>query len=80
MPQLSGEETPPFTAVTEKLPPAIPGRAKAIRKAARINTRPPVVDAESAKGRTGHPTVDRAVQPSSVDVVFPQRMWAHISR
>ena len=29
-----------FTAVTEKLRPAIPGRAKAIRKAAKVNTRP----------------------------------------
>jgi hypothetical protein len=38
---LGGEEAPPFTAVTEKLPPAIPGRAKAIRAAARVNTRPP---------------------------------------
>jgi hypothetical protein len=38
---LGGEEAPPFTAVTEKLPPAVPGRAKAIRKAAKVNTRPP---------------------------------------
>ncbi|MET9629065.1 DUF87 domain-containing protein [Lentzea sp. NPDC006480] len=37
---LGGEEAPPFTAITEKLPPAIPGRAKAIRKAAKVNTRP----------------------------------------
>lgn len=37
---LGGEEAPPFTAKTEKLPPAIPGRAKVIRKAARFNTRP----------------------------------------
>jgi hypothetical protein len=37
---LGGEEAPPFTAVTEKLPPAIPGRARAIRQAALINTRP----------------------------------------
>ena len=38
---LGGEEAATFTAVTQKLSPTIPGRAKAIRKAARINTRPP---------------------------------------
>ncbi|SFQ74716.1 Type IV secretion-system coupling protein DNA-binding domain-containing protein [Amycolatopsis arida] len=48
---LGGEEAPPFTAVTEKLPPAIPGRAKAIRKAARINARPPVAEADSPTDR-----------------------------
>ncbi|MGH3867844.1 MAG: type IV secretory system conjugative DNA transfer family protein [Pseudonocardiaceae bacterium] len=38
-----GEEAPAFTALTEKLPPAIPGRARHIRTAARINTpHPPV--------------------------------------
>jgi hypothetical protein len=55
---LGGEEAPPFTAVTEKLPPAIPGRAKAIRKAAKVNTRPPVADPENASSRSGQPTVD----------------------
>ncbi|MET8757516.1 DUF87 domain-containing protein [Lentzea sp. NPDC004782] len=55
---LGGEEAPPFTAVTEKLPPAIPGRAKAIRKAARFNTRPPVADADTATRRADQPTVD----------------------
>ncbi|MEV6831261.1 DUF87 domain-containing protein [Amycolatopsis sp. NPDC051102] len=53
---LGGEEAPPFTAVTEKLPPAIPGRAKAIRRAARINTRPPATDNETATRDSG-PTV-----------------------
>ncbi|MEV6236776.1 type IV secretion system DNA-binding domain-containing protein [Lentzea sp. NPDC051838] len=38
---VNGEETPAFTAVTEKLRPAVPGRAKAIRKAAKANTHPP---------------------------------------
>jgi hypothetical protein len=38
---VSSEETAPFTAVTEKLPPAVPGRAKQIRKLAKANTRPP---------------------------------------
>lgn len=55
---LGGEEAPPFTAVTEKLPPAIPGRAKAIRKAAKVNTRPPVAAPENASSRSGQPTVD----------------------
>jgi hypothetical protein len=55
---LGGEEAPPFTAVTEKLRPAIPGRAKEIRKAAKINTRPPVVDNETRAGGAGQPTVD----------------------
>ncbi|HUR09522.1 MAG TPA: hypothetical protein VM347_43780 [Nonomuraea sp.] len=36
---VGGEEMPAFTAVTEKLRPAIPGRAKVIRKAAKVNTR-----------------------------------------
>lgn len=55
---LGGEEASPFTAVTEKLRPAIPGRAKAIRKAAKVNTRPPVADPENASSRSGQPTVD----------------------
>jgi hypothetical protein len=55
---LGGEEAPPFTAVTEKLRPAIPGRAKAIRKAAKINTRPPVATADNPASRSGQPTVD----------------------
>jgi len=46
---LNGEETAAFTAVTEKLPPAIPGRAKAIRKAAKVNTHP------LATNPSGHP-------------------------
>ncbi|MFI7123791.1 type IV secretory system conjugative DNA transfer family protein [Amycolatopsis sp. NPDC049868] len=37
---LDSEEVPPFTAVTEKLPPAIPGRSKEIRRLARVNTEP----------------------------------------
>ncbi|MET8759862.1 type IV secretion system DNA-binding domain-containing protein [Lentzea sp. NPDC004782] len=41
---MGGEEAPAFTMVTEKLRPAIPGRAKEIRQAARINTRAPVID------------------------------------
>ncbi|RDI25435.1 type IV secretion system coupling TraD/TrwB family protein [Lentzea flaviverrucosa] len=52
---VGGEETPAFTAVTEKLRPAIPGRAKAIRKAARVNTRPPMSDAVEPKSSTVDP-------------------------
>ncbi|SMD23941.1 AAA-like domain-containing protein [Lentzea albidocapillata] len=55
---LGGEEAPPFTAVTEKLPPAIPGRAKAIRKAAKVNTRPPTADPTIVADRSGQPSVD----------------------
>jgi hypothetical protein len=55
---LGSEEAPPFTAVTEKLRPAIPGRAKAIRRAAKINTRPPVAAEENVSSRSGQPTVD----------------------
>jgi hypothetical protein len=55
---LGGEEAPPFTAVTEKLPPAIPGRAKAIRKAAKVNTRPPVAYPANASSPSGQSTVD----------------------
>ncbi|WP_285500643.1 DUF87 domain-containing protein [Actinokineospora sp. NBRC 105648] len=38
---VNGEEAQPFTIKTEKLPLAVPGRAKRIRIAARINTQPP---------------------------------------
>lgn len=55
---LGGEEAPPFTAVTEKLPDAIPGRAKAIRKAARVNTRPPITATDNARTRVDWSTVD----------------------
>ncbi|MEA5358249.1 type IV secretion system DNA-binding domain-containing protein [Amycolatopsis sp., V23-08] len=55
---LGGEEAPPFTAVTEKLPPAVPGRARAIRKAARINTRPPVTKSEPMTPGAAAPTAD----------------------
>ncbi|SEF27344.1 TraM recognition site of TraD and TraG [Amycolatopsis pretoriensis] len=55
---LGGEEAPPFTAVTEKLPPAVPGRARAIRKAARVNTRPPVAEVEPITPGAAAPTAD----------------------
>ncbi|MFI0937424.1 type IV secretory system conjugative DNA transfer family protein [Streptomyces sp. NPDC021020] len=40
-PVLHGAEAPAFTAVTEKLPPPVPGRARLIRAAARRNALPP---------------------------------------
>jgi len=54
---LGGEEAPPFTAVTEKLPPAIPGRARAIRKAAKVNTRPRSTK-DAMTDRSGQTSVD----------------------
>ncbi|MFJ8927606.1 type IV secretory system conjugative DNA transfer family protein [Streptomyces sp. NPDC102364] len=39
-PVVHGAELPAFTAVTQKLPPPIPGRADAIRRAARRNAPP----------------------------------------
>ncbi|MDX8143306.1 type IV secretion system DNA-binding domain-containing protein [Lentzea sp. BCCO 10_0061] len=55
---LGGEEAPPFTAVTEKLRPAIPGRAKAIRKAARVNTRPLIANPTTVAELPTKSTVD----------------------
>lgn len=37
---VSGEETQPFTVMTQPLPPAIQGRAEAVRRAAAAHTRP----------------------------------------
>jgi hypothetical protein len=39
-PVVHGAELPAFTAVTQKLPPPVPGRADAIRRAARRNAPP----------------------------------------
>jgi hypothetical protein len=43
---LDSEEAPPFTAVTQKLPPAVPGRAREIRRLAKVNTQPPPAPTE----------------------------------
>ena len=57
---LRGEEAPSFTAVTDKLPPAIPGRAKVIRAAAKINTRQPVTtDPTAAQARASRRPTSR---------------------
>jgi hypothetical protein len=55
---LGGEEAPPFTAVTQKLPRAIPGRAKAIRQAAKINARPPAANVSSTPNGSSQTNVD----------------------
>ncbi|MGI3222904.1 type IV secretory system conjugative DNA transfer family protein [Streptomyces sp. GTA36] len=49
-PVLHGAEAPAFTAITEPLPPAIPGRAKQIRAAARRNARPRPASTRTATG------------------------------
>ncbi|MFD5321144.1 type IV secretory system conjugative DNA transfer family protein [Streptomyces sp. NPDC127098] len=48
-PVLHGADAPAFTAVTEKLPPAIRGRSRAIRAAARRNAQPPTATAPLGK-------------------------------
>jgi hypothetical protein len=55
---LGGEEAPPFTAITEKLRPPVPGRAKAIRQAAKVNTRPPVISKKNTAKNAGLRGVD----------------------
>ena len=53
---VGGEETQPFTVTTQPLPPAIPGRSKAVRKAAAAHTHPLESRAEDtgdSSGRTG---------------------------
>lgn len=55
-PVVNGAEAPAFTAVTEQLPSAIPGRAKRIRAAARRNARPqPVSTRKGTGGQTADP-------------------------
>ncbi|WP_422646770.1 type IV secretory system conjugative DNA transfer family protein [Actinoalloteichus caeruleus] len=49
---LHGEEAQPFTMLTQPLPPAVPGRAREIRTAARLRTRARA--AEVTAGRTSH--------------------------
>ncbi|WP_243769937.1 helicase HerA domain-containing protein [Amycolatopsis acidicola] len=48
---LDSEETSPFTAVTEKLVPAIPGRAKQIRRFARVNSACPATPESAGRDR-----------------------------
>jgi Helicase HerA, central domain/TraM recognition site of TraD and TraG len=55
---LGGEQAPPFTLVTEKLPPAIPGRAQRIRHAARINTQPRTTERTTSPEGGAAPTAD----------------------
>ncbi|MEU5437171.1 DUF87 domain-containing protein [Streptomyces sp. NPDC020719] len=62
-PVLHGAEAPAFTAVTQKLPPPIPGRARQIRNAARRNARPAPVPASLSK-TDGRPTDPRRTRPA----------------
>jgi hypothetical protein len=60
-PVLHGAEAPAFTAITEQLPPPVPGRAKQIRTAARRNARPkPVPTRKGPTGQTADPRPARA--------------------
>ncbi|MFD4559071.1 helicase HerA domain-containing protein [Streptomyces sp. NPDC058469] len=55
-PVLHGAEAPAFTAVTEQLPPPVPGRARQIRAAARRNTRSTrATTRETSTGQTADP-------------------------
>ncbi|MFD2414799.1 type IV secretory system conjugative DNA transfer family protein [Amycolatopsis pigmentata] len=52
---LDSEEAPAFTAQTQKLPPAIPGRARKIRHLATIKTRPTTIPgSENTDPPTAH--------------------------
>ena len=57
-PVLNGAEAPAFTAVTEKLPPPVPGRARQVRAAARRNARPKPLSATLRKDLTSDPAGD----------------------
>ncbi|MFF5985947.1 type IV secretion system DNA-binding domain-containing protein [Prauserella flavalba] len=59
---VGGEETQPFTVATEALPPAIRGRAKAIRTAAARHTKPLNTRANQATP-DGHRRADPAFDP-----------------
>ncbi|WP_063712782.1 type IV secretion system DNA-binding domain-containing protein [Sciscionella marina] len=50
---VGGEETQPFTVTTQPLQPAIPGRSKAVRKAAAAHTRPVEPRAEDTGDGSG---------------------------
>lgn len=50
---VGGEETQPFTVTTQPLPPAIPGRSKAVRQAAAAHTRPLESRAEDTGDQSG---------------------------
>jgi hypothetical protein len=52
---LDSEETAPFTATTEKLPPPVPGRAKTIRRLAKVNNRPQPTETPSEPDRRADP-------------------------
>jgi hypothetical protein len=55
---VDSEEVPPFTAITQKLPPAIPGRAREIRRLAKVNTRPPTASLPEKDHTTARTALD----------------------
>jgi hypothetical protein len=57
-----GHDTAPFTVASEPLPPAIPGRAEALRAAARARTGLPVADRTDAEKRQRLATAPGAPQ------------------
>ncbi|WP_280483213.1 type IV secretory system conjugative DNA transfer family protein, partial [Nocardia cyriacigeorgica] len=50
-----GQQAPPFTLTTQPLPPAVPGRAREIRAAARARLAAPLPTTESAEPDTDEP-------------------------
>ncbi|MDX6295958.1 MAG: hypothetical protein QOH50_5211 [Kribbellaceae bacterium] len=74
---LHGEQAEPFTMITSPLPPAVPGRAREIRRAIRAHTTPaPVSPTVSAPTRpTARPTgSDPAPAPAAASrIVDPRR-------
>ena len=66
-PVVNGAEAPPFTALTQQLPPAIPGRARLIRAAARQNAAPRAAAAVPLGKGTGR-SADPRRRPATPDV------------
>ncbi|WP_372495502.1 type IV secretion system DNA-binding domain-containing protein [Saccharopolyspora soli] len=63
---VGGEETQPFTVTTQPLPSAIPGRSKAVRKAAAAHARPLKSGAEDTGDQSGTTGTDpRRARPAA---------------
>ncbi|WP_280370737.1 type IV secretory system conjugative DNA transfer family protein [Nocardia wallacei] len=60
---VNGQQAPPFTVTTRKLPPAIPGRARELRAAARARLNPPTTEAPGP----GTPPQPREPRPPARD-------------
>jgi hypothetical protein len=68
---LHGEEAPPFTMRTQPLPPAIPGRARDIRRALHTNGNRPPVPATVPASQTGTTPRPRVSTTNRGPVVHP---------